>query len=182
MPPCQCGCGLETRLETHRFVAGHWYKWSAGQWESRFWSKVEKSDGCWLWRGAKYKANYKHSTRYYGKFYFQENGKRYDITAHRMAYRLTHGDIPDCLVIDHLCRNTLCVNPDHLEAVTQSVNLGRGETVNATNKAKTHCVNGHEFTPENTFYVTTRPTTRVCRECSKIRSAKYARNSKQEGV
>lgn len=70
------------------------------------------------------------------------------------------------LVTDHLCRNPRCVNPKHLEAVTQKENLLRGLAMGALNKVKTHCKRGHEFNKENTYL---RPNQdRVCKKCKKI--------------
>ena len=63
--------------------------------------------------------------------------------AHRVAYMLVRGSIPDGLTIDHLCRNPPCVNPVHLEAVPSRVNTLRGVSVAAVNAAKTHCPQGH---------------------------------------
>lgn len=65
--------------------------------------------------------------------------------AHRTAYEKAHGPIPDGLVIDHLCRNTACCNPDHLEAVTQRVNVLRADSVVARNARKDACDEGHPF-------------------------------------
>jgi hypothetical protein len=84
------------------------------------------------------------------------------VLAHRMAYELARDPIPAGLVIDHLCRNKRCVNPSHLEAVEQRVNLLRGET----NSAKTHCINGHEFTPDNTYMWQGKRSCRACRRDS----------------
>lgn len=86
--------------------------------EQRFWSKVEKTDGCWVWRGRRggKKSNY-------GMMSVRPPGRGHrDMAAHRVAYTLLVGSIPPALVIDHLCRQTLCVRPDHLEAVTSSEN------------------------------------------------------------
>lgn len=83
--------------------------------EERFWSKVAKTSTCWLWGGS-VRANG------YGVFSFQAR----TMLAHRYAYELLSGPIPTGLVIDHLCRVRNCVNPAHLEAVTQSENVRRG--------------------------------------------------------
>lgn len=111
----------------------------------RFWAKVEKTDECWIWTAARISSGY-------GCFYL--DGSK---LAHRVSYELCVGQIPDGLVIDHLCRNKLCVNPAHLEAVTQRTNVARGtlsSSVSAANKRRgatvTHCPRGHEYTPENT--------------------------------
>ena len=66
--------------------------------------------------------------------------------AHRVAYRSWRGPIPKGLTIDHLCRNTICINPEHLEVVTLAENIRRGFSPTAINKRKTHCLNGHPFT------------------------------------
>lgn len=87
---------------------------------TRFMLKVEipgPLDGCWLWQAAK-------TQKGYGVFGGGYAGKV--TTAHRWIYARVVGPIPDCWVVDHLCRNHSCVNPEHLEAVTQSVNCLRG--------------------------------------------------------
>lgn len=90
--------------------------------------------------------------------------------AHRVAYEQARGPIPEGLELDHLCRNRACVNPDHLEPVTHRENLLRADTFAARHAAQTHCVNGHEFTPDNT-YIRTRPEGgRECRACRKARN------------
>lgn len=104
--------------------------------EDRFWPKVRKSDGCWEWTSKRYPNGY-------GCFFIA--GKR-SVGAHRFSYELAKGPIPKGLVIDHLCRNKACVNPAHLEAVTNSTNILRGER----QTRQSHCRRGHEWTPENT--------------------------------
>lgn len=84
---------------------------------------------------------------------------------HRLAYEVMVGPIPDGLVIDHLCRQRACVNPDHLEPVTNRENLLRGETLTAAEAATTHCPQGHPYTPENTYLRPDRPMGRCCRMC-----------------
>lgn len=93
--------------------------------------------------------------------------------AHRVSYALLVGPIPDGLVIDHLCRNRGCVNPAHLEPVTNGENLRRGDGVTSQNFRATHCKRGHEFTPENT-YLKNSGRRRVCRACLRLRAPIHA--------
>ncbi len=106
----------------------------------RFWEKVEKTTSCWNWTAGINMGGY-------GTFWSK---KRHRL-AHRWSYEHFTGPIPDGLTIDHLCRNTKCVNPKHLEAVTQRENVFRGESLFAKNHKKTHCKRGHEFTSDNTY-------------------------------
>lgn len=82
--------------------------------EARFWAKVDAghADDCWTWKGASKGFGY-------GTFW---TGERYEV-AHRFAYMLKHGEIPDGLHIDHKCRNRDCVNPGHLHPVTHKQNM-----------------------------------------------------------
>ena len=80
----------------------------------RFWSRVQKDDGCWRWMGA-------HDTGGYGVV--KLDGKT--LRAHRVSYAINKGPLIDGLVIDHTCSNRECVNPQHLEQVTQQQNMAR---------------------------------------------------------
>ena len=120
----------------------------------RFWSKVEKTETCWLWTASRTSAGY-------GNFRIGP-GNDY---AHRLAYVDRHGPIPEGCVLDHLCRVRHCCNPDHLEAVPQRVNVQRGL---GPYGLRTECRHGHDITVERNVYVD--PTGgRRCRECARIR-------------
>jgi len=86
--------------------------------EARFLQYVSKTDGCWLWTGVQ------HKTRRYGRFYVGGRGGRF-VQAHRWAYEHYVGPIPSGLTIDHLCMVRECVNPAHMEPVTQAENNRR---------------------------------------------------------
>lgn len=126
-----------------------------GPLEERFWRYVDKTDGCWLWVGMTARNGY-------GKI--RSGGHAGPLLlAHRVAYELEHGPIPEGLHIDHLCRVRHCVNPAHLEPVTCRVNIIRGEGFAAKNYVKTHCKHGHPFDLFNTYW--TRDGKRMCRAC-----------------
>lgn len=128
----------------------------------RFWAKVAKTETCWLWTAALTAGGYAR---------FKVDGKTR--VAHRWLYEQVVGPIPSGLQLDHLCRTTACVRPDHLEVVTCRENLLRGDTFQAMHSKKTHCHRGHEFTPEN--IITRGEYWRECRECNRERSREYQR-------
>lgn len=108
----------------------------------RFNAKVQpRATGCIEWTGGK-------TTTGYGVFYTEEGRLT---MAHRWAYAHSVGPVPDGMSIDHLCRNRACVNPGHLEPVTQRTNLLRGRTVPAANAAKTHCPKSHPLSGPNLY-------------------------------
>lgn len=101
--------------------------------------------GCWIYTGALTKKGYGQITSGTKR---EGNYKNY--RAHKLSYEYFVSPIPENLVLDHKCRVRSCVNPDHLEIVTQKVNIHRGEGTAGKNIRKTHCIRGHEFTLENT--------------------------------
>ncbi len=118
----------------------------------------EPNSGCWIWLGYINEGGYGH-VRIGTKTHY----------AHRAAYEKKFGKIPDTLQIDHLCRVRCCINPDHLELVTQRENFLRGKGPEGANgwkggkDARTHCIKGHEYTSENTYRAP--DGYRECREC-----------------
>lgn len=134
--------------------------------ETRFWSKVERTESCWLWTAGQ-------DGKGYGQFH-RGFPLRTVIRAHRYAFLMSGKTIPEGLELDHLCRNRRCVNPDHLEAVTIATNNLRGESIQAVNARKTHCLRGHPFTEANTRI--NKAGARVCIVCSKSRRTRERSN------
>lgn len=135
--------------------------------------------GCWIWTAA-----IDRTRGGYGFLgvWFPAEKRRTTIAAHRAVYQSLVGEIPEGLVLDHLCRNPPCVNPGHLEPVTQRINLLRGETtLPAVNASKTHCKYGHPFAEENTYHP---PGTqyRRCRTCQQAHHRSRYRAGRQRGI
>lgn len=125
----------------------------------RFQDKImpEPMSGCWLWIGTRWAG--------YGKLSF---AKKVEF-AHRFVFKRYKGEIPENFVLDHLCRNPSCVNPDHLEAVTEKVNNNRG--LGNQHKNKLFCVRGHAFNEGNFHYIKGKyGLRRICHACVKRRS------------
>lgn len=135
---------------------------------------IDPITGCWIWT-QKLRGNYSRMAA----------GRRKSRSAHVVSYEAVHGKVPAGLELDHKCRRPACVNPDHLEAVTHRVNLLRcPESPVAINSSKTHCVHGHEFTPENTYLRPQRSFTpgakkdRACRKCLQYRKSQHRLRAK----
>ena len=126
----------------------------------RFWLKVSPTGFCWEWTGA-------HDRNGYGMF---NRGDKVD-RAHRVAYELLVGEIPEGLHLDHLCRNRGCCNPDHLEPVTPRVNMTRGEAPTVRAGRMGICLRGHSL---GDAYVRPDTGARMCRTCMKMRQARRA--------
>lgn len=120
-----------------------------------FWERAQREGDCLIWTWGKDKDGY-------GKLKWGGRDER----AHRVSYSLTHGPVPDGLMVLHRCHTPSCIEPDHLYAGDGSQNMadmalakrGRGQR-------KSHCVAGHELTPENTYVAKRGFGQRGCREC-----------------
>jgi hypothetical protein len=132
--------------------------------KQKFWRKVDKLNGdagCWLWTG--------FIRDGYGRFHINRNET--PRMAHRIAYTLCCGEIPNGMTLDHLCKVTHCVNPLHLEPVTLRENINRGNGISARNYAKLRCPKGHEYDGLR------KGNWRVCKKCRNASSnASYYRN------
>jgi len=127
-----------------------------------FWKQVSKSNACWNWLG--------HTT---GRGYGRYSGR----AAHRVSFELAGNTIAPGLVIDHTCRNRLCVRPSHLRAVTPRQNtLENSAAVTAINAVKTHCPKGHPYNKKNTilrWHKRDRGMKRNCHKCALVSYASY---------
>lgn len=136
-------------------------------WIGRFLAAVtDAPGGCWQWTGYLMPNGYARITI--------DGERQY---AHRVAYEAFVARIPDGLVIDHLCRNRGCVNPAHLEAVTQRINVLRGKSHAADRARQTECLRGHRFDAANTYMAGNG--TRKCRHC---RTLARERARRRQGV
>jgi hypothetical protein len=148
----------------------------------RFWVKVDKAGPvsahrpdlgpCWVWTATR-------NPYGYGQFYLSGGPL---VVAHRWAWEQVNGPVPDGLVLDHLCRHPACVHPEHLEAVTEAVNIQRGLAgdLKPPLLQREKCANGHELTPENRFLRKDRPRKQyLCRKCSAERQRRYAERKRE---
>jgi hypothetical protein len=140
---------------------------------TRFWQKVDLNGPtsrpalgqCWQWLGAQCDGYGRHTA-----------APGVVVYTHRYAYELLVGPVPAGLQLDHICRHRACVNPAHLEPVTQRVNMLRGEGPAAVNARKTHCPKGHPLSGDNVYAHTVRATGtpgRRCRTCNTEAAREY---------
>lgn len=127
----------------------------------------EPNTGCWIWLNRLFPTGY-------GQLCKKIDRKQYAYRAHRVAWELYKGPIPTGLVVDHICRNRWCVNPNHMELVTQRENTIRGEGFPAQRHKQTHCINGHLLSGENVYWYRGY---RQCIPCSRARDKIRRRNN-----
>lgn len=120
---------------------------------------MEPMSGCWIWNASLNPGGYGQICTRTG----------HPALAHRVSYELNRGPIPKGLTLDHLCRNRCCVNPDHLEAVTMTLNVLRGIGPTAVNARKTICKRGHALTQDNVHLWRNM---RFCKACIRIRQGR----------
>ena len=144
--------------------------------EERFWAKVDKSSGCWLWTAYRNTEGYGVFTRF-GRSTNSEG-------AHRVSYIISSGaEIPNGMHVLHKCDNPSCVNPDHLylggniENSRDRKERGRVKSIlGDNNNIKTHCPAGHIYSGNNLY--SPPGGGRKCRECNKMRSRLWRKNHK----
>ena len=124
-------------------------------------------ESCWEWMGAASGLGHGRINR---------GGK--SVAPYRMMYELKVGPIPDGLVIDHLCRNPRCLNPDHMEPVTSGENVLRGVGPSAMAARQERCCRGHEYTPENVVWLYD-GRARGCRECRRMWSRRNLQKKRE---
>lgn len=150
----------------------------------RFWTKVDKAGPaptfapelgpCWLWTAA-----LSHGYGMFGDGTKTDLGNWRAVKAHKWLWEQVNGPVPDGLELDHLCRVTRCVRPDHLEAVTHAVNMERAPwTAVQVNRAKTRCPAGHDYAEHGYFDPTVNG--RRCRPCKRATAREATRRYREK--
>lgn len=122
----------------------------------------EPNTGCHIWCAATYNNGYG---------FIRINNK--SLSAHRVSYFVSKGEIGDGLVVDHLCNNIFCINPLHLEAKTHKENILRSSSPSALNALKTHCDKGHLYGENKNNVRVNKKGGRDCLICLKEKKRRY---------
>jgi hypothetical protein len=171
-------CGMHyQRIRKHGDPIYEKHRVIHGSLAERFWPRVLKTDGCWIWAGPK-------TPNGYGRIYVSKNKP---VGAHRVAYELLVGPIPSGFELDHTCHtracdegdscpHRACVNVDHLEPVTHEENIRRSNFYTydhklSIRKRKAVCKQGHPYAGDNLSF--DRKGSQVCRACQKTNLARY---------
>lgn len=136
--------------------------------------------GCWIWMGSVFMPT--HGAGEYGRLDVKIEGVKKALKTHRLAYMYWKGPIPSHLVIDHLCRNTLCCNPDHLEIVTNKENALRGVGACGLNSQKTHCKGGHLLAETYSKSALLRDNKRQCSICRNAYKKNWRASRRERGL
>ena len=140
--------------------------------EQRFWSKVDKTESCWVWKGALHDG--------YGTITIGYAQKM----AHRASLEIAGVEVPADQFVDHVCRNRACVRPEHLRVVSPIVNaIENSHSPWALNRSKTQCKRGHPFDASNTYHVLEKgKLKRRCKECRRSAVRSRRRRVKSESM
>ena len=144
-------------LRPHRRTVANRIQWFINLWRGIDWSTP---DDCWPWR-------WSVDSNGYGQLFVPEHHRRF--RTHQLTYRLWRGTVTDGLELDHLCRNSRCANPQHLEPVTHRVNILRGKSPAARAAHRTHCLKGHQLSADN-LRLCDLPERRRCLMCDRARN------------
>ena len=136
--------------------------------KQRFLSKIDFHSspiGCWIWKG---RIDRKGTNNEYGRFWFGNT----NVMAHRFSYEfLGDYEIPKDYQVDHLCKNQICVNPNHLQAVPQQENSNRSNNPMAINSRRTECIRGHPLSGKNLYIA--KDGHRKCLTCIRLRTENF---------
>lgn len=126
--------------------------------------------GCWNWMGSINGKGYAYLWVPDEIRNEKRPGKGRTLQAYRLGWVWKYGPVPRGSDLHHICQNTICVNPDHLEVITRSDHMRKADTICGKNLLKTQCPKGHPYDKENTYTPPNRKA-RFCRRCERERHA-----------
>jgi hypothetical protein len=135
-----------------------------------FFSRVQITSSCWIWRGTMSPGGYpRFSSLIHSK----------TMLAHRFSYETFVGELKEGMQIDHLCKNTRCVNPVHLDQVTPRENTLRSNGITAQYSRQTSCISGHPYNNIDTLYLRS-GRIRRCRICDREAAKRFYWRKKEK--